>query len=137
MRKLGTYGTSVKRDLRKCQKSKRMTRLGRGRSSGNRTDIGCRISLPGTHDTERPIREFAVKRALAASRTRGMGATDGTRTTRPNSAIRPATTCGEEGGKVLNRRSQKAEAQLEVSVVTWLKRLLTMMDLPKSLLRAM
>jgi len=34
-------------------------------------------------------------------------------------AIRPATTCGEEGGKVLSRRSQKAEAQLEVSVVTW------------------
>ena len=69
--------------------SKRMTRVGRGRSSSNRTDIGCRISLPGTHDTERPIREFAVNRALAASRTRGMGATDGTRTTRPNSGGEP------------------------------------------------
>jgi hypothetical protein len=56
--------------------SQRMTRLGRGWSSSSRTDIGCRISLPGTHDTERPIREFAVNRALAASRTRGMIATD-------------------------------------------------------------
>jgi hypothetical protein len=52
-------------------------------------------------------------------------------------AIRPATTCGEEGGNVWSRRSQKAEAQLEVSVVTWWKRWLTMRDLPKSLLRAM
>ena len=67
--------------------SKRMTRLGRGWSSSSRTDIGCRISLPCTHDMERPIKEFAVNRALAASRTRGMGATDGTRTTRPSSLV--------------------------------------------------
>jgi hypothetical protein len=52
-------------------------------------------------------------------------------------AIRPATTYGQEGGKVLSRRSQKAEAHLEVSVVTWLKRWLTMRDLPKSFLRTM
>ena len=69
--------------------SQRMTRLGRGWSSSSRTDIGCRISLPGTHDMERPIKEFAVNRALAASRTRGMGATYGTRTTRPNSGGKP------------------------------------------------
>jgi len=59
-------------------------------------------------------------------------------------AISPATTCGERGGKALSRRYQRVVAQLDVSVVTRLlimidglaqNLLLTMMDLPKSLLR--